>query len=171
MVRMIPVGVVLAAMVHLMAPGALGSVFDSLKPNSLVGVNTTKQRLSDYDAVALYVFQRPLIGRGYETFLPPKYRYLDNAYLGLLIETGAIGLICYFGMIVTTGVSAFRLARRGDAMRGPPALAAAAGIAAFGVVSELFDVLGFPEVPYIFFLLAGLVVVCLRAEAPPRAVG
>jgi hypothetical protein len=167
MVRMLPVAVVLGAMVHVLAPGALGSVFDFLKPSTLVGVNTTKQRLTDYDAVGPYVFQRPLIGRGYETFLPPKYRFLDNAYLGLLIETGLIGLIAYLGMIATSGAAAFRLARQ-HSPRSPPALAAAAGIAAFGVLSELFDVLGFPEVPYLFFLLTGLVVVCLRAEPDPQ---
>ena len=35
--------------------------------------------------------ERPLFGRGFGTFLPELYRYIDNTYLLGLVEFGIVG--------------------------------------------------------------------------------
>jgi len=48
-------------------------------------------------------------------------------------------------------------------------LAAAASFVAFGVVSALFDLFSFSQVPYLFFFLAGMCSVAAGQLAPARA--
>ncbi|HEX6419758.1 MAG TPA: O-antigen ligase family protein [Acidimicrobiales bacterium] len=83
------VGVFLAA-VYATAPGLLGTLRD-LFVNAGSDTSIT-YRTDDYDQVAEYVRQSPLIGRGPGTFLPTNYIYLDNQYLLSAIEIGLVGV-------------------------------------------------------------------------------
>ena len=55
--------------------------------------------------------------------------------------------------------------RSDNPFRGPPALAAAAGCIAFAVASSLYDILTFPQAPYLFLFLAAM---CITAASVER---
>ena len=91
-------------------------------------MNTTKDRVSDYDAIRPDLAAHPLIGRGYGSYDQKKHRILDNQYLTLAIGVGLLGLVAYLAIFVTAFLSAHRVARSSDPSARPPALAAAAAI-------------------------------------------
>lgn len=171
MVKLVPLGLVIVAMVHALSPGALGSVFAQLKPDRLDS-QSVNHRKADYDAVHPDVFNHPAVGRGYGTYDPHRYRIIDNEYLLRLIETGFLGLAAYLGLILAVVGANLRTVRRGDPLRAPPALAAAGAAVAFLTASALFDVMSFPHAPYIFLSIAGLAAVCvMRPEPAPVPAG
>jgi hypothetical protein len=125
-------------------------------------------RTSDYEAVIPDLLTHPAIGRGYGTLDSLKvdtYRIFDNEYLGELYQTGLLGLLAFIALIITPVVIAVRYAARSDnPMRGPPALAAAAGCLAFFVASSLYDILTFPQAPYLFLFLAAMCTTAASVE-------
>ena len=63
----------------------------SSRPGSVNEVDTTKDRVSDYDAIKPDLAAHPLIGRGYGSYDQKKHRILDNQYLALAIGVGLLG--------------------------------------------------------------------------------
>jgi len=155
--RLAPVGVVvLLGVVHVAAPGALGTVLSVTKA---VSSNSTKKRVGDFGAVAPDILAHPVLGRGFGTLNPEKpaqFRINDDEYLDELWEVGALGLAAFLWLILTPVL----LARSAIRTRGPTvsslALATSGGCVAFLVVCALFDALSFPQAPYMFFLVAAL---------------
>ena len=50
-----------------------------------------------------FVLQRPLLGRGFQTFVPTRYEFLDNQVLLSAVETGLVGLLALLAIpLVTT---------------------------------------------------------------------
>jgi hypothetical protein len=184
--------VVLGVVVHVTSPGALGSVLSQLEPGHVNGVLTTTDRTARYDAVAPDVMRHLLLGRGFASYDPHKYRILDNEYLGLLITTGAIGVAAYLAILAAMMSLAHRTIRDtgplpdrdprshpapsrerafGSHLHTAPsrersslALAALACIGVVALASTLFDVLSFPHVPYLLFFVAAMVI-ALRERA------
>jgi hypothetical protein len=129
---------------------------------------STEGRTSDYEAVVPDLLTHPAFGRGYGTLDSIKvdtYRIFDNEYLGELYQVGVIGLLAFLALIVTPVILARKVARSENPFRGPPALAAAAGIIAFAVASSLYDILSFPQAPYLFLFLAAM---CITAASEER---
>jgi O-Antigen ligase len=126
-------------------------------------------RTSDYEAVVPDVLTHPWFGRGYGTLDSLKvdtYRIFDNEYLGELYQTGFLGLIAFIALILTPVVIAVRYAaRKENPLRGPPALAAAAGCLGFAVAAALYDILTFPQAPYLFLFMAAM---CTTAASVER---
>lgn len=172
MIRLLPLGLVVVALVHVIAPGAMGGVRNQLDPSRLFSSASSEGRTEDYKAVGPDIHARPVLGRGYGTYDPLKYRFIDNQYLLMLIETGVIGTGIYVLLILLVVRVAHPAIRGWDPIRGPPALAAAAAAVAFGISNLLFDVLAFPHVPYLFGFAAGLGIACgyeQRMAAPATA--
>jgi hypothetical protein len=168
MLRLAPLAIVLVAVVHLIAPGALGAVVDQLAPGSVTKVNTTKDRVSDYEAIKPDVAAHPLIGRGYGSYDQKLHRILDNQYLGLAIGVGLLGLIGYLAIFATSFLSAHRVARSNDPERAPPALGAAAAIVVALVSGAILDFLSFPQLPYLFCFIAAIAFVLGRERMERR---
>lgn len=162
MLKLAPLGIVVLGVVHFLAPGALGGVIDQLAPSQVDKVNTTKDRLSDYEAIRPDLVSHPLLGRGYESYDQKKHRILDNQYLTLAIGVGLLGLLSYLAIFFTAFLSAHRVARSGDPDRAPPAMAAAAAIVAALVASALLDFLALPQIPYLFCFVAAMAVVLAK---------
>ncbi len=162
---MLGLAVVLGVIVHLTSPGALGSVLTQLEPGHVNSVHTTTDRTARYSAVAPDLISHPLIGRGYESYDPHKYRILDNEYLGLLITTGLIGVLAYLAIFASMMSTAHRTIRGPDPRRASLALAAFASVGVVALASALFDVLSFPHVPYLLLFVAGMIV-ALREPTP-----
>lgn len=156
---------VLGVVVHFTSPGALGSVLSQLEPGHVNNVLTTTDRTARYDAVRPDLLSHPLLGRGYESYDPHKYRILDNQYLGLLITTGLLGVIAYLAIFVTMMNAARRTIRGADPRRASLALASFAAVGVIALSSALFDVLSFPHVPYLLFFI-GAMILALREHSP-----
>ena len=102
----------LGIVVYLMAmralfPGLLGTI-KSLFLN-MGNDPSTQSREQDYTFVADFFGQSPWTGRGFGTFIPTRYDFIDNQYLVTLVEVGIVGLIAYTalwlgGIVVATGV-------------------------------------------------------------------
>lgn len=167
MVRLAPLALVLFVVVHLTAPGALGGVIDQFAPGSVNKVNTTQDRVSDYEAVVPDVVDHPLLGRGYGSYDQKKHRILDNLYLTLAIGVGLLGLLAYLAIYVASFRNANRVARSGDPDRAPPAMAAAAAIVVALISGALLDFLSFPQLPYLFCFIAAIAYV-LANDRPSR---
>jgi O-antigen ligase len=168
--KLVPVGIAVLVVVHILSPGALGSVAVQLTSDRLNQASTVNGREADYDAIRPDVLSSPLVGRGYGSYDQQTYRILDSEYLHRLVETGVIGVVGYLALILSVIVAARRSLRAGDAMRAPPALAAAGAAGAFLVASALFDAVSFPHTPYVFLTIAGLAAVCAASPAPDRDV-
>jgi O-antigen ligase len=148
--------VVLIPVIHFASPGALGTF--SVLANGSSSASTVG-RESDYGAVRPDIISNPILGRGFGSLDPDNprwYRILDNEYLGELFGVGFLGLLAYLGMVIAPLFTAHRAIRR-DPGRAPPMVAAAAGCAAYAVVSATFDAMSFPQAPYAFLFAAGLI--------------
>jgi O-antigen ligase len=167
MVRLAPLLAVLVVVVHLMAPGAMGQIKSQLFPKGgFYNSPSVQGRTSDYPAVQPDLKNHPILGRGYGTYDPDKYRLLDNQYLGLKISTGWLGYSAYVLLLLSVALIGHQVVRTRDPSRGPPALAAVAAAASVGVASKLFDVLAFPQVPYVLLFLAALTTAAAHATRP-----
>lgn len=160
--------IILIPVIHFAAPGALSGV-KQIVPSSSHG-DYTDGRAGDYAAVAPDILNNVIIGRGYSTLdvlNRRTYRILDNQYLGVLFEVGVVGLVAYLAIVFTALMTAHGVVKRGG-MRAPPALAAAAGCAAFGLVSATYDAASFPQAVYSFLLVAGFIAVAASKRLQPQ---
>lgn len=140
---------------RLFIPGLLGTL-RSMFLNASTD-NSVKGRTEDYAAVAHFISQRPVFGRGYGTFLPQLYRILDNQYLGTIVEAGFFGLATLL-LLMAVGYFTARGARMrsgaDDATRSlAQSLAASLGAALVCFVT--FDAFSFPMVTGVYFLILG----------------
>jgi O-antigen ligase len=133
-------------------PGLLGTLRDLFLAHD---TDAYSARTSDYEVVAEYVRQSPLIGRGPGTFLPTTYLYLDNQYLMSIIEVGIVGLFTLIAYMLTTAILARGARHRSSdpRIRDLGQALAAAGISG-AVASFTFD--GFSFLTY-----AGLIPMCM----------
>lgn len=169
LLRWAPLGIpILIVLVHIAAPGVLGQ-FKGVVPGSSGG-DYSDGRTGDYAAVTPDILSNLLLGRGFGSLDPLNwrwYRILDNEYLDQLWETGVVGLVAYVAMLWTPIFAVRRLVRR-HAPRADFAVAAAAGCAAFAIVSATYDAMGFGEAIYSFLFVAALIAVMSREQMPVR---
>ncbi len=160
--QLIPGAIGLFFIAHIFTPGALGGVGTQLLPQNMFGVASTVDRQSDYAAIEPDVVNRPLLGRGYETYDQKKYRILDNQFLTTIIGTGVIGILSYISIFLAIFLIAHRVARNGKPERVGPALAISAATVAMLVGSGLLDILALPQLPYLICFFAGFAAVLSR---------
>ena len=165
LLRLAPLALVLLVGIHVLSPGAFGSIAVQLRGSQALTVNTVSDRSSDYDAIRPDVWSHLALGRGYGTYEHQSYRILDMELLQELVEVGVLGLIAYVLTIVAVLWIAREPIRARRSRDGPVALAVAAAGVAFLVTSTLFDIMSFPHCPYIFLWLAGLLAVTVGPRA------
>jgi hypothetical protein len=151
-----PYGLAGLALAVVVAPGAFSSFQELGRADSQASV---EGRTADYPAIVPDLLSKPLLGRGYGTLDATRVdtdRIFDNEYLGQALQVGGLGLIAFMALILTP-LFVVRSALRSDSpLRGPPALAAAASCLAFGVAAALYDILSFPQAPYLFLFTAAI---------------
>jgi hypothetical protein len=164
--RLLPIGlVVLVGLVHVVSPGALGTVFT---PTAGLESSSTTHRVGDFTDVAPDVLAHPLLGRGFGTIEPDQsnqFRINDDEYIDEIWEVGVIGLLAYLFMIVAPVITARRVIRARDPVIEPLVLATSAGCVAYLVVNALFDAMSFPQAPYMFFIVAALSTIAAAGPA------
>ena len=152
----------LLLVVYLAVPGLLGTMIRLF--TGISGDDSAQSRTDSYAFAWQFIERAPVFGRGFSTFLP-MYRILDNQYLGLLIETGVVGLVAFLVLIVTGIRVANRLRRASEdpALRSLlRSLVACIGSAACAVAT--FDAFGFAQVAGLLFLALGCVSALRRLE-------
>lgn len=168
--RLAPFAFAALVAITLIAPRAVEYQVKQVDPATVTDGASSEGRSSDYQAIVPDVRDNLVVGRGFGSYDAAKYRILDNNYLGLLLETGLVGLLVFGAVILAVPASARKAARSSDRARWGPALAAGGGAAAFGVAMALFDALAFVQVPYMFFFMAAIAAVSRAGEeewAPP----
>jgi len=166
LLRLAPFGVV-AIVIGLAASG--GSFTSVTSIGSAEHQDSTLGRTGDYPAIVPDLLSNPLLGRGYgthDTLRTETYRIFDNQYLGEVYEMGGIGLFAFIALIISPLLLVRSLLHSDNPLRGPPALAAAAGCLAFAVAAALYDVLSFSEAPYLFLFLAAMCTCAASVEVP-----
>ncbi len=170
LLRLAPFGIVALALALALTPGIFSTV---RQVGQAPDQASTQGRTSDYPATVPDLLTRPMLGRGFGTLDSGRvdiYRIFDNEYLGILFQVGALGLLAYLAMIITPLFVARSVFRSDDPVRGPPALAAAAACLAFGVASALYDILTFPQAPYLFLFMAAMCVCAASVEVPAGSI-
>jgi hypothetical protein len=169
LLRLAPFGIVALAIALAVAPGIFSTVQEFGKADSKA---STEGRTSDYPAVVPDLLTHPLLGRGYGTLDSIRldtYRIFDNEYLGEVYQVGGLGLLAFIALIVTPLFVVRSVLRSDNPLRGPPALAASAGCLAFGVATALYDILSFPQAPYLFLFMAAMCTCAASVEMPAGA--
>jgi hypothetical protein len=162
--RLAPVGVLLFGVIHVLAPGAIGGVFDQLLGSQLTSTGSTVHRTDAYDAIRPIVWTWPAFGQGFGSYDANVNRILDSQILMSALETGVIGLTAYLAMILSVLGTARRLLRDSDPQVVTLSLALGASVIAFFASSFLYDTMSFPHGPYIFLTFAALVAVLASSE-------
>ena len=143
-----------SVVVYLTIPGMLGSLLGLF--TGIGGDSSAQSRTGSYAIAADFISRSPLLGRGFQTFLP-SYRILDNQYLGMLIEIGFVGIAAFLFLVFSAMRSARETRRAGSTetvrQLGQGLLGA---VAAGAVTLALFDALSFPMSAGMFFLVLGL---------------
>jgi hypothetical protein len=106
------------------------------------------------------VSHNPLLGIGYGSRIvsgPDKNSFiLDDQWLGLLLETGALGVLAWVWLFWRFGRLAGGEARRDDSDRGWILVALTASIASFAAGMLFYDALSFIQVTILMFVLLGI---------------
>jgi hypothetical protein len=164
---LLPLSVVLVLVVHVAAPGSLGSIL-----NVSAGANSTSttSRTNDYGSSLPDILAHPVLGRGFGSIDPTQigdWRVLDNEYLGELISVGAVGLAAYLLMLAAPIIAARRAYRSRDPLRASPALGAAASCVGYLVINAIFDTESFVQAPYVFCVVAAIAVASTSSPLDP----
>jgi O-antigen ligase len=136
-------------------PGVVGTIF-SLFKNAGSDPSITG-RTDDYTLTTRVIEENPLFGRGLFTFVPRYYRILDNQFLMILLELGAVGLVAVIGLALSAFFCALGARRRSeDAWLAHFGLALAAAICGLVLSLATFDAWGFAMAAGLMFILVGL---------------
>lgn len=147
--------------------GTMGRLFTNVSRDS-----SAQSRVNSLNIALHYWLEHPWTGRGFSTFLP-AYRILDDQYLGLLVETGLVGVLALVSLLATAIVVATRVRRSTtDPVVRSMATALTATVAVATLACATFDAFGFPQVAASLFLVLGAIAALSRTTRPsgaPRA--
>lgn len=115
-------------------------------------------RTDDYQAAGEYIRNSFFFGRGYKTFDPGTYFFLDNQFLLSLIEIGIVGTICLFILFATSITQARNVRHTSkDPFMRELGQCCVAALFAVIVCFSTFDTLSFPMVSFTTVLIMGLI--------------
>jgi polysaccharide biosynthesis protein PslJ len=128
-------------------------------------------RTERYEFVAFYFAQRPWLGRGSGTWVPPMYQYLDNQWLRTALENGIVG-VAALGLLHLIAMSVALIAVKRAATREDRhlALALAATQVQAMFISYTFDSLAYSTYTSILGITIGLCGTIWRFTHPARKV-
>jgi polysaccharide biosynthesis protein PslJ len=171
--------------IHFAVPGTLGQLKDSFFPQGgLIADQKTSQgtvgqgRIADIGPALREYSQTPLYGEGFGSReiqfnangVPVGgAQILDDQWLDVLLETGALGVATLLVLFVVAVKRIGGAARRDRGERGWGLVSITASLCAFGVGMLTYDAFAFIQVTFLFFILLGLGGVLLRTA--PSAVG
>lgn len=165
MIRLLPLGLVMVLAIQGLAPGAIGRMkAQFVGGGGFFEQKSVEGRTEDYPAIKPDVRHNLGFGRGHGTYDPMKYRFLDNEYIGRIVETGVPGLVIYLLLILAVIRVAHRASRSRDPARASMGVAVVSCAVVYLISNLVFDALSFEQAPYLFFFVAGLAVVAAAQE-------
>ena len=176
--RLLPLLLPAIIAAHFVVPGTLGTLKESFFPKG--GLIAEQQsnpgsrgqgRIADLGPSLREFAHKPLVGQGYATRVVdrthPSDQILDDQWLGILLETGLVGLVGWL-WLVGRAIRRLALAAKQDlSMRGWLLAALAASVTTYTVGMLTFDAFAFIQVTFLFFMLLGLGAAALRIPAEP----
>ncbi|MDP4500830.1 O-antigen ligase family protein [Nonomuraea turcica] len=168
--RIVTIGAfaVFLGFMKVLAPGLIGTFY-----NLFAGAgddSSIMYRTHDYPFAMREFAKSPIFGRGPGTWYPFKHQVFDNQYLLSLVETGLLGVLGFVGVIGCGIVVALRVRRLST---DPNVRNLGLTIAACLVIPLLgaatFDMLSFPGITSVMFLLVGAAGALLRYERADQA--
>jgi polysaccharide biosynthesis protein PslJ len=182
-IRLLLVGTLGLFVFSAVVPGLIGTLRGFLLEPG--GDTSLLSREAGRERALAFIAERPWFGRGFGTFLPERYGYIDNQVLLGAVELGIVGQLAYGALFLLTAGLALQVWRgaRGAARDDDRSLAASlfAGVAVAGSTWLTYDALSFPTGRGLTFVLIGLVAALWRisvresgraaeraAEAEPR---
>ena len=154
--RRVTYGLVAAgiAVIWVIVPGlvtTLGDLFIKISSDP-----STASRTKALGSAWGYVVQNPWFGRGFGTFQPATYFFVDDQYISSLIATGIVGFLA----LVMLFVAGWTIARSTRRMLVSPesrhlAQCLAVSVAVAAVSFSNYDALSFPMASGLTFLLLG----------------
>ena len=147
-------GLVGLAVFRAAVPGILGTIeyfiFAGSQDSSITA------RTEDYARIPWLVTGHEVLGRGFGTFAPTLYFFVDNQYLLTLLEGGLVSVAVMIATFVV-GMGAARGYRKRSTDEAERSLgqALAAAVAAVAVAAVAFDEFSFRQTFFTFALLLG----------------
>ncbi|MGX7824067.1 O-antigen ligase family protein [Actinokineospora sp. 24-640] len=139
---------------RVMVPGLVGtllSLFTTIDKDP-----SAESRRRAIERAGSEIAEHLILGRGMGTYLPERYGWLDNQYLGTLVQNGVIGVLALIGLYGAAWYCVFRARLiTKDPRIKDLAVAIAASVAVPGISSATFDLLGFAVATGFTFLLVG----------------
>ncbi|MEA3214473.1 MAG: hypothetical protein QOJ19_629 [Acidimicrobiia bacterium] len=150
------IGIVTVAMMTAVVHGLLGTVLSFVLKASKD--NSITARTGRYTEINLYFTQRPIFGRGFGTFVPSLYDFMDNQYFLTVLEAGLVGLIAIL-LFFFSGLATARVIRKRcvDPRARSLSQALFAGVIVHVATFATYDALVFPTTGMTLFLTIGAV--------------
>lgn len=144
----------LLGLVYAAVPGMAGTLVGMF--TGAAGDPSVASRVNSYDVAFSMVLRLPFFGRGLGTLLP-SYVYLDNQYLGTVVELGIVGLASLLVLFLTAiwGPWQSRIHAPGH-LESRLGAAVPAAICAGATSFTFFDALSFPLSAGLMFLMIGI---------------
>ena len=168
--------------VHFALPGTLGAFRKSFQTEHLITESQQSQvgsgRLATLGPALHSEFTpNPLLGEGFGTRVTtpdehvtvPNAPILDDQWLGILLETGILGIAALVWLFLRFIRRLGRVAKHDDSPLGWMLGGIAASVAAYGVGMFTFDAFSFVQVTFLLFILLGLGSAALRAHSRAEA--
>ena len=147
-------------LVHLVIPGTIGTLRASFFPQGgLVEEQSAAGRIEDLAPSKEEFRRQPLLGQGFGTRQVTgehkNARFLDNQWLGTLLETGLVGAIALFWLFIRFIRRTSRAAKEDQTSRGWLLTAITASVTAYAVGMLTYDSFSFIQVTFLLFILLG----------------
>ncbi|MGN6404814.1 O-antigen ligase family protein, partial [Sinomonas sp.] len=147
-------GIGILGVVYVAVPGMAGTLLGMF--TGAAQDSSVASRISGYDVAFGMAGRLPFFGRGFGTLLP-TYVYLDNQYLGIIVELGLFGLAAVLGLFATAIVLPWRARKRAETrLQRQLGAAIAAALASAATSFTFFDALSFPLSACFMFLMLGI---------------
>ncbi|MGH3103693.1 MAG: O-antigen ligase family protein [Gaiellaceae bacterium] len=170
-----PVVLLFPFVVHFVAPGALGTLYNSFFPETgLIGDLTERAgeggsgRFADLSPGLDAWAREPLVGRGLGSVIttgddltrlgvaPPTEIIFDNQYVATLVTTGVLGLAGVIWFVWGSVAKVAGVARRTIGGSGDLLAACSVSCAGFGAAMFFFDAFAFVQATLVFVFIAAL---------------
>jgi O-antigen ligase len=173
--RLWPALIPLFVVVHVAAPGSIGTLQESFFPKGGLISEQKKAagsvgsgRIADLGPSLREWSQTPVLGQGYGTRIPdgPKAnaKILDDEWLSTLLEIGLAGALAWLWLF-TSAIRRFGRAARDDPSScGLLLIAIEAAVAAFMVGMLFYDAFSFIQVVFLLFIVLALGSVVLNQQ-------
>jgi hypothetical protein len=180
MKRLWPALVPALLVLHVMVPGTIGTLKNSFFPKG--GLVAQQQadpgtagsgRLADLGPGIREWSARPILGAGFGTRVvsgpAANANILDDQWLGTLLETGIVGVVAWFWLLVGATRRLAREGKRDSSPTGWLAVGLSASIGAYAASMLTYDAFSFIQSTFILFFLLGFGAVILRLSAPAQS--